>query len=201
MSTRTVFTSPRILLAFLLVSLIAVAGCDQPVPAAAPLRHTAPVSQLDPSDLDRRRHDPARNRVWILSSEGVFLQDRSTGRLVEVPLPSWQWVDALYGCPPDLAVGPKGEAVVSSNVVPVLWRIDPETLAVTVHELVLDADEDKDVGFTGLVYSAEHGVYFAASEAHGSLWQIDPLLRQGRKIERLKAAREACSVELPRGAG
>jgi hypothetical protein len=200
MSTGIVSTPPRVFLAFLIAPLLAVAGCDKPVPASSALRHAAGVSQADPSDFNRQRHDPTRNRVWMLSPEGVFLQDRSTGKLVEVPLPSWQWVDALYGCPPDLAVGPNGEAVVSSNIVPVLWRIDPETLAVTVHELVLDADKEKDIGFTGLVYSAEHGAYFAASEAHGSLWQIDPLLRQGRKIERLNPAREACSVELPRGA-
>ena len=198
MSTGVVSTPPRVFLAFLLAPLLAVAGCDTPVPASSPSRHAAPVSQLNPSDMDRRRHDPARNRVWILSSEGMFLQDRNTGKLVDVPLPSWQWVDALYGCPPDLAIGPNGEVVVSSNIVPVLWRIDPETLTVTLHELVLDADKEKDVGFTGLVYSAERGVYFAISEAHGSLWQIDPLLRQGRKIQRLQPAREACSVELPR---
>jgi len=132
---------------------------------------------------ERRRVDPARERVWILNADGVFFYDRNTPEnLVGIDLPSWQWADVPYGSLPDLALGPDGEAVVTSNVVPVLWRIDPETLAVTKHELVLDADQDKDVGFTSLVYSVEHGAFFAVSDAHGSLWQIDRLLRNGRKI-------------------
>lgn len=81
-----------------------------------------------------------------------------------------------------IPLGPDGEAVVTSNVVPVLWRIDPETLAVSMHELALDADQDKNVGFSSLVYSAEHGAFFAMSDAQGSMWQIDRLLRNGRKL-------------------
>ena len=106
-------------------------------------------------------------------------------------------MDAPYGCPPDLALGPKGEAVVTSNIVPILWRIDPDTLAVSVHELVLDADNDKDVGFSGLRYSTEHGVFFAASDVHGSLWRIDPLLRKGQKVPFLAPIREGCVVHKP----
>ena len=54
------------------------------------------------------------------------------------------------------------------------WRIDPETLTVSKHEPVLNADTDKDVGFTGLVYSAEEDAFFAVSD-FGALWRIDPL--------------------------
>jgi hypothetical protein len=92
------------------------------------------------------------------------------------------WVDAPYGSLPDLALGPRGEAVVTSNVVPTLWRIDPETLAVSVHALALDSDTDKEVGFSGLVYSPGHEAFFAVSDAHGSLWRIDPQLETARKI-------------------
>lgn len=193
MSTRIVFTSSRVFLALLAASVVAIAGCDnRPAPPLAP--HAAGVSLLDPSDNGRQRDDPARGRVWILNSRGVFLYHVSTGKLVEVSLPSWQWVDGQYACPPDLAIGPNGEAVVTSNVVPVLWRIDPKTLAVSVHELVLDADNDKDVGFSGLRYSTEHGVFFAASDVHGSLWRIDPLLRKGQKVPFLAPIREGCVV-------
>jgi hypothetical protein len=177
----------------LAASVVAIAGCDNR-PAAPLALHATGVSLLDPSDTGRQRNDPARGRVWILNSQGVFLYHTSTGKLVEVPLPSWQWVDTPHACPPDLALGPNGEAVVTSNIVPTLWRIDPDSLAVSVHELVLDADSDKDVGFSGLRYSTEHGVFFAASDVHGSLWRIDPLLRKGQKVPFLAPIRESCVV-------
>jgi hypothetical protein len=199
MSNGTSFSFSRVFPALLIASLFVTAGCDS---APRPLpRHASGASLLDPSDGGRERSDPARSRVWILNSQGVFLYNASTGNLVEVTLPSWQWVDVPYSCPPDLALGPEGEAVVSSNIVPVLWRIDPDTLAVSMHALALDADAQKDVGFTELVYSAQHGAYLASSATHGSLWQIDPFLREGRKVAQLTPVHDTCSAALPRGAG
>lgn len=189
----------RILLPLLAASLGSLTGCDHS-PAPAPARQAASVGFLDPTDNGRQRDDPARERVWILNAQGVFLYHTRTGKLQEVQLPSWQWVDAPYACPPDLALGPTGEAVVTSNVVPVLWRIDPRTLSVSVHEISLDADHNKDVGFSGLVYSARHGAFFAISEVHGSVWRIDTALRQGRKIALTGPAPEGCGVPLPRSA-
>jgi streptogramin lyase len=172
-----------------------MAACDR-----TPSSSSAGASLLDPSDTARTRSDPARNRTWIVGARGVFLYSTSTGQLVEVTLPSWQWVDAPYGCPPDLAIGPDGAALVTSNIVPVLWRIDPKTLAVSMHELALDADREKDVGFSGLAYSAEHAAWFAVSGIHGSLWRIDPSLRQARKIARVAPVDDKC-LALPHAAG
>jgi hypothetical protein len=184
--------------ALLIVGLVAsAAGCDQPQPS---LRTSEPVSAgfLDPSDNGRQRNDPARGRVWVINSQGVFVYQASTGKLTEVTLPSWQWADTLYACPPDLAIGPAGEALVTSNVVSVLWRIDPRTLSVTMHELALNADNDKDVGFSQLAYSAEHGAFFAINETHGSQWRIDSSLREARKIALTEPARGACGTSVPR---
>jgi hypothetical protein len=91
-----------------------------------------------------------------------------------------------------MALGPHGEAVVSSNIVPTLWRIDPDTFTVTKHPLVLDADADKDIGFAGVVYSAEHQAFFAVSDVHGSLWNIDSVLRRARRIALSEPVRGAC---------
>ena len=87
----------------------------------------------------------------------------------------------------------------TSNVLPVLWKIDPDTLAVSVHRLQLDADADKDVGFSGLAYSERDGAYFAVSELHGSLWRIDPMLRRAQKIALSEPARGACALSMQRG--
>ena len=171
----------RISLVLLAASIAVSAGCDTSrAPSQPP--HAASAAPQVPSIQARQRADPARNRVWILNSRGLFLHYATTGELVEVSLPSWQWVDMPHACPPGLALGPKGEVVVTSNVVPTLWRIDPDSLAVSVHEVVLDTDKDKDVGFSRIEYSSEHGVFFAASDVHGSLWRIDPLLRKGQKV-------------------
>ena len=170
-----------ITLACLAAALVTVAGCER-TPVPSPARQARAVADVG-SVEERRRVDPARQRVWILNSDGVFFHDRDTPhRLVEIDLPSWQWADTPYGSLPDLALGPDGEAVVTSNVIPVLWRIDPETLTVSRHDLVLDADQDKDVGFSSLIYSVEQEAFLAVSDVQGSLWRIDRLLTTGRKI-------------------
>jgi hypothetical protein len=139
----------------------------------------------------------AAEQTFVLNADGVYLQQARKAR-VEIKLPEWQWAHEPYACPPAIAIGPRGEALVTSNVLPVLWKIDPQTLAVTVHRLQLDADTDKDVGFSGLVYSARDGAYFAVSELHGTLWRIDPLLRRAQKIALSEPVRGACAMSMQR---
>lgn len=134
------------------------------------------------SSMLRYQVDSASNRAWQLTHDGVVVQRAAEATAVVVPLPGWLWVGGVHGCPPDLALGPKGEAIVTSNVVPILWRIDPETYAVTVHHLILQSDADRDVGFSSLVYSAEQAAFVAYSDVQRSLWKIDPLLTTALKI-------------------
>ena len=144
----------------------------------------------------RIQKDAARNRGWLLTASGVFVFDLKTRRtLAHVSLPEWVWVGESYSCPPDLALGPKGEALVSSNVAPTLWRIDPVSLAVTRHTLVLDAHADKDVGFTGLAFSQAQGAFYAVSH-FGALWRIDPLLRQAQQVGLSAPMPKACGVAI-----
>jgi hypothetical protein len=139
----------------------------------------------------------AAEQTWVFNADGVYLQQAGKARIA-FRLPGWQWAHEPYACPPAIAIGPRGEALVTSNVLPVLWKIDPQTLAVTVHRLQLDADTDKDVGFSGMVYSARDGAYFAVSELHGTLWRIDPLLRRAQKISLSEPVRGACSMSMQR---
>ncbi len=145
----------------------------------------------------RYRAQPERERAWVIDAKGLFLEEARKPRR-GISLAGWQWADEPYACAPDIAIGPRGEAVVTSNVLPVLWKIDPETLAVTMHRLQLDADSDKDVGFSGLAYSAREGAYFAVSELHGSLWRIDPMLRRAQRIAAAAPVRGACAVSFQR---
>ena len=181
----------------LATTLVPLAGCDF---GATPRNQAAHESRQRELPNARYRVDPERSRVWLLAREGVFVYDLSRPQRVPVPLPGWLSVDAPYSCPSDLALGPKGEALITSNTLPTLWRIDPESLAVTVHPLLLDADTDKDVGFSALAYSAQHGAFIAASYVHGSLWKIDPLLERAQKISLSAPVREACGLAVrPRG--
>lgn len=143
----------------------------------------------------RRQVDAARNRVWLLARDGVSVVDKAApDRVTRVPLPNWLWIGEPYGCPPGLALGPKGEAVITSDVLPTLWRIDPATLAVTEHALALDADTDKEIGFASLAWSAKHGAFYAAGASDGSRWRVDPLLKRAQKIGISEAAGRACGA-------
>ena len=126
--------------------------------------------------------DSERERSVWLTREGVVIHS-AAARPVAIALPGWIYAGAPH-CPPDLAVGPKGEVVVTSNVLQTLWRIAPETLAVTVHPLALDADMDKDVGFAAVIYSADQAAFIAYSGVQRSIWKIDPALQTGTKLAR-----------------
>ena len=199
MSNGIASASSGTLLALLFVSLSPSRGCREPGPgprrcvtprpvATRPFRHGPPArrpraqSRLDPEFSGPLPTRP-EHRETRRSGAAVLAMGRRSLRL------------SAGSCARAPRRG-RGD----QQLVPALWRIDPEPLTVTVHELALDADKEKDVGFSSLVYSAEHGAYFAVSEAHGSLWQVDPSLRQGRKTALLRPARETCGVELPRGA-
>ncbi len=143
------------------------------------------ASGVDPKERPALRSQPdaARGRLWTMTRDGVDLYDVKTGwKLAQIALPGWIWVGERYACPPALAIGPRGEAVITSNVVPTLWRVDAVTLVVSQHDLVLDEDKGRDIGFTGLVYSARQRTYYAVSAMHGSLWRIDPLLKTAQRV-------------------
>jgi hypothetical protein len=180
---------------FLAVFIGSIAGCDGGVAPPQAAKSATDPARSQPPEL-RYQVDPARKRVWFLSRDGVFVYEVGTPHKVVVPLPDWLWVGTHHSCLPDLALGPKGEAVITSNILPTLWRIDPETLAVSVHPLALDADTEKDVGFSALVYSPTHQAFFAVSDLHGSLWRIDPQFRKAEKIMLSAPIPETCGLTL-----
>ena len=160
-----------VVLAF--AGLASLGGCDSAMNAAS--------SELTVTRYDVRV-DRARSRTWRLTSEGLELQKAGDGAAVALPLPGWVVAGPADACPPDLAIGPKGEVVVTSNVISTLWRVDPETLAVSVHPVALEAEGGRDIGFTSLMYSVPHGAFFAVSHAHGAVWKINTTLTSGQKV-------------------
>jgi hypothetical protein len=176
-------------LSVLAASLVVLSGCDGRVAAEPSPRAASAASE----PTVRYQVDAAHGRIWWLTRDGVFVHDANAPQKRFVPIPGWVSVDLAYACPSALALGPKGEALVTSNVLPTVWQIDPETLAVSEHALALDADQDKDVGFSGLVYSFEHAAFFAVSE-FGSLWRIDSDLTRAEKVTLSAPMAKACGV-------
>lgn len=178
---------------FTAVSLAAAfaAGCSEfGAPALAP--QAASAVAASPSPAEHRRSDRVRERTWVLSERGVILYDLKRGERTPIALPRWHWAGGRYGCLPALALGPKGEVVITSDVVPTLWKIDPETLLVTVHTVALDSDTEMDVGFAELAYSPRHGAYYAVSHAHGTIWKVDTLLRRAQKTSLAMLTAKTC---------
>jgi hypothetical protein len=149
------------------LAALVVAGCESSVQprAAAVLSYQV---------------DAARERSVWLTREGVQIHSAAKPP-VAIALPGWMYVGAPH-CPPGFALGPKGEIVVTSNVIPTLWRVDGETLAVTTHELALDVDRDKDVGFAGVIYAAEERAFVAYSGTQRSVWKIDASLKSASRL-------------------
>lgn len=143
--------------------------------------HQTGTEPPDPSVI-RMQADAAHGRVWTLTTGGVTLHDAATRQVVALTLPEWHWAGPPFGHGPDLALGPKGEVVVTSDVLPTLWRVDPASLEVTVHSPALDDGAGRDVGFSRIRYSAKHGAYFATGSSAGSRWRIDPLLRNAHHV-------------------
>jgi hypothetical protein len=141
------------------------------------------------------RAQPAAEVDWRLTREGVVAVDAASGNIrAEIKLPDWLWAKEPYVCAPVVARGPQGEAVITSNVTTTLWRVDPRSFEVTVHEPAGADDRGIEFGFTALTYSPEQQAFFAAATVPGPLWRIDPQLRQARKI----TASEALSRGLRR---
>jgi len=162
----------------------------------------AMLSACDRSSLQRERPaaaklevvraDPARNRLWVLDLEVISVYDNTNGRrLRRIVLPEWIVLPKKYSCLPDLALDSSGTAFVSSNVLPVLWRIDPQRYEVTRIELALDTDTDKDVGFTGLSFAGD-GTLLAAGAMAAALWQIDTSAASARKIASYPSVASGC---------
>jgi len=179
MSTRSILSSS---ITVVVTAAAMLTACDGSL-----RREPAPEAKLQIV-----RVDSAHNRLWVLDHEALAIHDNTNGRrLSRIVLPEWILVGSEYGCPPDLAVDSSGAAFVSSNAVPVIWRIDPQRYEVTRIELALDSDTDKDVGFTGLSFAGD-GTLLAAGAMASSLWQIDTSAASARKLASYPSLRAAC---------
>lgn len=116
--------------------------------------------------------DFARGRVWVLATDGVYLQERPRVAARRFTLPGWMHVNRPQAAAPDLILDHDGTAIVSSNIVPHLWRVDPERASADLIEVDPWPDARKDMGFTSLVLVIP-GSIRARSTIDSSGWRID----------------------------
>ena len=154
-------------------------GCDvNAVPSRATADTPSQVSHEGP-----RLVDAGRGRVWSLTREGLVLRHIASTEKRHIALPGWVTAGPPFGFEPAMVAGPGGDILVTSDVLPVIWRVDPRTLVVTAHQLALDAHQDKDLGFVSLAYSSRDGAFVAESAAPAARWRIDAGLTRAERIE------------------
>lgn len=133
-------------------------------------------------DALKSLNDEANDRVYVLVRDGVdVFEARALRKVARIRLPGWIWAGEPYSCPPDMALSPAGDVLVTSNVVPVIWRIERRTLATSAHQLALEQESDKDIGFIELRWSGGASAYIATTDG-GATWHVDQALSMGRKI-------------------
>jgi len=126
--------------------------------------------------------DIARGRNYVLEGGTVRAYSNAARIVRRIDLPDAVFAHLPYACPPAMIVDRSGGVIISSNVLPVLWRIEPERFTVQRYELQLDLDNDLDVGFSGLAPAHDDGIVFAHAGALGSLWRIELSSGKATKI-------------------
>src|SRR5262245_1593139 len=163
---RSYFSNAR--LASIAWVLFAIAVGTPPVARAEGPRMEEALPAL------RVQVDAPRNLAWVLNRDAVYVYDLPKKTLIKrIELPGWLVAGEAFSRGPDLALAPTGAALVTSNVVPTIWEINPEDLTVRQHRLSLDADLDKDVGFTGLAFGPDGRDLIGTSSVLESTWKID----------------------------
>jgi hypothetical protein len=152
-------TIARVFLLIVFLSLFAAAAGARP-----------PEAKLREMRALVVRADDLRDRTWVLSVDAVYLFEGE--RVRRFALPRWIYVLQPHASLPDLLVEPNGDAIVSSNITPSLWRIEPATSRFAEIPVALAYRAGRDMGFTAL-RRAEDGTLAATSTIDGSPWRID----------------------------
>jgi hypothetical protein len=148
---------------------IALAGCSESTSSIA-----EPSAREEAAQQLRVISDPAHGRRWVLGWGAAYAYDTATGQLIRrVPLSGASLSGARGLRRPDMVLSRSGAVIVSSNVEPVLWRIDPERFEVSRIDIVVDSDKDKDFGFTALSWISDEKTLYAMSTVAATQWRID----------------------------
>ena len=138
--------------------------------------------------------DTARNRLWVLGIDHVYVYDIARKHLIRrIALPEWSVTEADFTCLPDIALDRSGTAFISNNVQPRLWQIDGDSFRLQEHVIRLINRESWDIGFGGLAFAPD-GTLFGITALAASLWRIDIGTASAHQVEVDALAPDACTL-------
>jgi hypothetical protein len=131
--------------------------------------------------------DGARDRLWVLDTDRVYVYSlRSRKLLLRIGLPHGAQVTRA-GCLPDMTFNPfTGTVYVADGREPTLHAIyeDSSTEALVRTELRLHGDGRGEIGrISALAVVPGPHALLAGSAETGTLWRVDPLTGEARRIE------------------
>jgi hypothetical protein len=131
----------------------------------------------------RVRRDELHARIWVLRADALYLYPYdSQAPARRFTLPRWIYVISRSACEPDLLVEAGGTVIVSSNIMPSLWRVDPEASSAIELELEAQPQTTRELGFTALRWAGP-GALHARGSLDRSRWLIDLPNRSATKLE------------------
>ena len=203
-----------------LIAAVVMTGCNDPSPSPGVGRYDTPTARSNknryevatqdiasygallkahehgPQRALRVKVDAARNRLWVLALEHVYVYDITGKQLIRrVVLPHRSV--AGFVCAPDMALDRSGSAFISSNVESRLVKIDAEDFGIKAQEITLRAGANRDIGFGALAFAAD-GALFALTAHEGSLWRIDAATLNASEVELSERMLGVCTLTAPR---
>ncbi|MES2563333.1 MAG: hypothetical protein V4637_11455 [Pseudomonadota bacterium] len=169
-------------------------GSIQRVQTARGASRTAALPLDGREHVLRIRLDAKGKRIWVLASDALMVYDADT-LLLSRRIP----IDALTQhssehCLPDMALDRLGNVLISSAMQASLIHVDAQSFAVTQHDLQVDADQDKDFGFSALAFAGRDNTLYAASATTGALWKIDLVQNRATKLALSQPLYGACAL-------
>ena len=194
---RFKFTRNRGTFLFLLAPML-LACSDGPASAAkntVASKRATPATFTRTAEPYRIRADLQRNRYWVLGDDHVSVHDAVNRKLIrQIKLPGRNVAD--FVAYPDMVLDRTGAALVSSNITPMLWHIDPDSFNVTRIDIKLQTRENWDTGFSGLAYTAD-GALFGVTSFASSLWLLNISEAKATPIEPANPASNSMAITIP----
>ena len=169
------------------------------VPEAAPYGALLKAHTQGEQRALRIKVDAARNRLWVLGLNHVYIYDITAKQLVRrIALPKGSV--AGFVCSPDMALDRSGAAIISSNVESTLWKIDADDFAIRAQVITSLASMNRDIGFGALTFAADGTLYALAAHA-GSLWRINMATLHASEVALSERLLNTCTLVAPEPAG
>jgi hypothetical protein len=169
-------------------------GSIQRITAPGGARQTLALPLDGREDVLRIRLDAKGKRIWVLASGSLTLYDDDSLLLSRrIPIAALMQHSSEH-CLPDMTLDHIGNVLISSAMQASLMRVDAQSFEVTQHNFQVDADHNKDFGFSALAFAGRDHTLYAASATTGALWKLDLAHNQATKLPLSQPVYGACAL-------